>query len=60
MPKLIRWEFMGSWLLFWIMCITGLGIPLALLYLINGTLRVEYEVEDPDRFIAEYRAGKFG
>lgn len=58
MSKIIRNEFMGSWLLFSFLCITVIGIPLALLYLLNGTIRIETEMEDPEQFVAAYRAGK--
>lgn len=36
------------------------GIPVAILYLLQGTLRIDEEVEEPNRFLAEYRAGKYG
>jgi hypothetical protein len=49
---------MGSWLLFWLLCITGIGIPFAVLYLLNGTLRIEDEMADPEQFVSAFRAGK--
>ncbi len=58
MPKIVRWEFLGSWLLFWVLCITVIGIPLAILYLLNGTVRIEHEVSDPERFVTEFRSGR--
>lgn len=51
---------MGSWILFWALCISVIGIPLALLYLVNGTLRIEEEVPDPERFVAQFRAKQAG
>jgi hypothetical protein len=60
MSKIVRWEFMGSWFLFWVMCITVLGIPVAILYLVNGTVRLENEVVDPERFVTDFRAGRLG
>lgn len=60
MSKIVRWEFMGSWFLFWVMCLTVIGIPIAVLYLVNGTLRLENEVADPERFVREFRAGRLG
>jgi len=59
MSKLIRDQFMGSWFLFWLLSITIIGIPLAVLYLLEGTIRIETEMEDPETFVAGYRAGKF-
>jgi hypothetical protein len=58
MSKIIRYEFMGNWLLFWLLCITGIGIPFAILYLLNGTLRIEDEMADPEQFVSAFRAGK--
>ncbi len=58
MSKIVRYEFMGSWFYFWLLSITVIGIPLALLYLLSGTLRVESAMEDPERFVEQYRAGK--
>jgi hypothetical protein len=58
MSKIVRYEFMGSWLLFWFLCITGIGIPVAFLYLLNGTLRIEDEMTDPEQFVSAFRAAK--
>ena len=58
MGKVVRYQFMGSWLKFWLLCIIGVGIPFAVLYLLNGTLRLESEVSDPEQFVQEFRAGK--
>ena len=56
MSGIVRYEFMGSWLLFWFACITGFGIPLAILYLINSAVRIDEEVSDPARFLEEFQA----
>ena len=58
MSKIVRYEFMGSWLYFWLMCITVIGLPIALLYILNGTIRIEEELKDPERFASEFRSGK--
>lgn len=58
MSKIIRYEFMGSWLLFWLLCITVIFIPVAILYLLNGTLRIEDEMTDPEQFVSAFRARK--
>jgi hypothetical protein len=60
MSRIVRWEFMGSWLLFWALSISVLGIPLALLYLVNGTVRVEQDMEDAERFMDYLRAKRSG
>ena len=58
MSKIVRYEFMGSWLLFLVLCISVIGLPLALLYLLNSTIRIEEQIENPERFVEEFRAGK--
>jgi hypothetical protein len=58
MSKVVRYEFMGSWMLFWLLGISIIGIPLAILYLMNGTIRIEDEMDDPEQFLAEFRSGK--
>lgn len=59
MSTIVRYEFTGSWLLFWFYCITVAGIPIGILYLLSATLRVETEMAEPERFISEYRAGRW-
>lgn len=59
MSKIVRYEFTGNWLLFWFMCVSIIGIPLALLYLLNGTLKVEEAVDNPNRIVSEFRVGKW-
>lgn len=56
--RIVRYEFMGSWLFFWLLCITVFGLPVALLYPLNGTIRIEKEMDDPERFIERYRTGE--
>jgi hypothetical protein len=58
MPKIVRYEFMGNWLIFWILCVSMVGIPIAILYLLNGTLRIEHELADPEEFVSAFRDGK--
>lgn len=58
MARIVRHEFLGNWFLFWLLCATGVLIPVALLYLINGTIQVETEMKEPEEFVAAYRAGK--
>ena len=60
MSKIIRHQFIGKWFIFWLLCITGIGIPLAVLYLIEGTVRFDTEMEDPEKFLAEYKGRKPG
>ncbi len=55
MSKIVRHEFMGSWLLFWFFCITVIGIPLGLIYYRNGMVRIEDDLEDPEEALQAYR-----
>jgi hypothetical protein len=41
-----------------LLCVSLVGIPVAILYLVTGTLRIEEEVEDAQRFIDEFRSRK--
>lgn len=58
MSKVVRYDFLGSWLLFWAACVTGVLIPIAVLYLITGIIRTETEMDRPEAFVEAYRAGK--
>lgn len=59
MSRIVRFEFMGSWVIFSILFISGVGLPAAILYLINGLVLVETAIEDPEKFISEYKAGRW-
>jgi hypothetical protein len=58
MSRIIRYEFMGSWLWFWVLCVSIIGIPLAVLYLVNGTVRIEDELDDPELVLEKLRSGR--
>ena len=58
MAKISRYEFLGSWLYFWVLCVTVIGIPLAFLYLLNGTVHVEDEVDDAEWVVSALRASR--
>jgi hypothetical protein len=55
MGKIIRHEFLGSRALVVFLCITVIGIPIAVIYLIEGFVTVEEEVPDPTAFLEAYR-----
>ncbi len=59
MGKIVRYEFIGNPMLFWFLCITVVGIPMAVLYLIGGIVGIEERVDNPGAFLDEYRSGKF-
>ncbi len=56
MDKIVRREFRGNWLLFWVLCLTGIGLPLALLYLINGLVEVHTQCADAEAAVDKIRA----
>jgi hypothetical protein len=58
MSKIVRYEYLGSWFLIWACCVTVILIPLAVLILLSGLVRVETEMADPEAFVEAYRAGK--
>ena len=73
MAKIVRHEFIGSPIIFFALCLSGIGIPLAILYLITGTVTVHRISTDefityragsgsiwPQEFKADLQAGKFG
>jgi hypothetical protein len=49
---------MGKLLYFWFLCITLVGIPIAIVYLINGTIRVEEQVNDAEQVADRLRASR--
>jgi hypothetical protein len=59
MSKIVRYEFMGNWFTFWLLSVTVIGIPVALLYLLSGTLRIENDMADPEKFVEQFRAGRW-
>ncbi|MEK7395592.1 MAG: hypothetical protein AAB116_01530 [Candidatus Poribacteria bacterium] len=60
MGKIIRREFLGSRIRVTLLCLTGIGIPIAIIYIIEATVTIEEEVEDPSDFTKMFRAGKLG
>jgi hypothetical protein len=58
MATISRYEFMGNWFYFWLLCITAIGLPLAVLYLLNGTIRVEEQVADAEGVVSALRSAR--
>jgi hypothetical protein len=58
--KIIRREFLGSWVLFLLLCLSILGIPVAILYYKQGMVLIEETIENPSAVLEAYRAGKRG
>ena len=49
---------MGSWWWFWILCVSVIGLPLAVLYLLTGTVRMDTDVDDPEQIAEDLYTGK--
>jgi len=55
MSKIIRREFMGNPIIFCILCLSVIGLPVAFIYLLNGTLTIVTEVDEPEEFVKQFR-----
>ena len=51
MDRIKTRTFNGNRLVFIFLCLTGIGIPIAIVYLFENTIEVEYEVEDAEKFL---------
>ena len=49
---------MGSWAWFWLLCASGIGLPVAVLYLLTGTIRIDTDVDDPEQLAEDLYSGK--
>ena len=58
MDKIVRREFTGSWTIFAILALTGIGVPFALLYLVDNTVEIHSRVEDAEEAFAKILAGR--
>jgi hypothetical protein len=58
MAKIVRHEFLGNWIIFWLLCIFFFLIPFAFLYWMNYSIRIEEDLDDPERFVEAYRSGQ--
>ena len=56
MERLVRYEFLGSWFLFWLLFVLGITIPFAVIYFSEKIVRIEYEMEDVDKFLDKWKA----
>jgi len=61
MGTIVRHEFLGSRLWFWFLCVTGIGLPFAVLYLLDKTARVEEPLDGPTAaYLEAFRASRSG
>jgi hypothetical protein len=58
MAKITRYVCVGNYWIFTLMCLTIVGIPGAILYLVNTTMAIEDEVEDPDEYVEFVRGSR--
>ncbi len=58
MSKIVRHVFVGNAFLFWLLFISGIGMPFAILYLMQRTVRIEEDIQDPQRFVQQF--GRYG
>ncbi|MDZ7615401.1 MAG: hypothetical protein U1E05_00265 [Patescibacteria group bacterium] len=58
MDRIKRREFRGSRIWVSLLCLTVIGIPIALLHLIESTIEIEYELDDAEAFLKQHFAGK--
>lgn len=55
MGRISRHEFLGSRIRFMLMCFTGIGIPIAVLYLLECLVTIEEDIESPREFLETYK-----
>jgi hypothetical protein len=60
MSKIVRREFVGSKWLFFLLCLFGITFPFAIIYLLEATVTIEDDMEDPEKFMDALRLGKVG
>ena len=46
MDKVTRWEWHGNGLILLLLCLTGILIPLGVVYFVTHLIRIETEVKD--------------
>lgn len=54
MGKIVRYEFLGSRWIFLLYCITEIGIPFGILWLLGSTVEVHEDLEDPTKFLEHW------
>jgi hypothetical protein len=53
----VRREFTGSRTIFAILALTGIGVPFAVLYLVDNTVEIHTRVENGEEAFAKIQAG---
>ena len=60
MNKVVRYEFLGSPLLFALLLLSGILLPFGIIYLLKQTLALHHQMDDPEEFVRQFRSGKIG
>jgi hypothetical protein len=55
MGQVVRHEFLGSRLYVFLLCLTVIGIPLAILYAKECTVTIVEEMENPSDFLETWK-----
>jgi cytosine/uracil/thiamine/allantoin permease len=56
MAKIVRHEFLGNWIYLCVLLI--LLLPIGVVYWMTRSIRIEEEMESPEEFVEQFRAGK--
>ena len=54
--KIVRYEFLGSYLYVFFSFLFVVTIPLGIIHIINCTVRIEEELEDPGEFLEQHKS----
>ncbi len=60
MPRIMRRAFVGSRTLLFLLLVFPLAVPFGILYLLEGLVTVEEEIEGPEKFLESFRSGRIG
>ena len=55
MGKFIRREFLGNRFILWLLWMSVIGIPIAIIYLLESTVTIEESMEAPNEFVERLR-----
>ena len=58
MSKIVRYEFPGSRWVSLLYCLSLIGIPFAVLYLLGWTAVVHKDLENPTEFLEQWRGAR--
>jgi hypothetical protein len=58
MATIVRREFVGSHLYSLFLCLPIITLPYAVIYLIEGTVTIEEQIDRPETFLDAFRSGK--